>query len=229
MPGARRAYRLRDTGTEIDAHIIGLTWTRLLFLSILRWLVVRWRYDQTRGVSIREQAILETEARGDDIRCSLEAARKSRRHQTPKLAGRHHRDRDVLASKAERRDQPSGLRRDTVWPRRVTQKDSPGPKRSTPCIMTDFNDQMGVSRNDDEKSRDRRLPSRKKGALPPHCSRTFCRKKTPFREERPFASTGGTLTRRSRRNASAAEPMSSLGQNWSLTAIDKKHTKTTLR
>ena len=58
---ARRAYRLRDVSTEIDAHIIGLTGTRLPFSRPLdgsahkssvaqhgRNFEVRWEWEQTR-------------------------------------------------------------------------------------------------------------------------------------------------------------------------------------
>ena len=70
---------------------------------------VRWEYEQTRfsNMSARsvhpcEQKKVEAEARGNKIRCTSEVARKSGGHGAPKLAGRHHRDRDVLASQSRK-------------------------------------------------------------------------------------------------------------------------------
>ena len=117
---ARRAYRLLDISTGIDAHITGLTGTRLPFYrpwdgsshkftvaQYGRHFEVRWEYEQTRfsNMSARsvhscEQEILEAVARGKNIRGASEVARKSGGHGAPKLTGGHHRDRDVLPSKA---------------------------------------------------------------------------------------------------------------------------------
>ena len=104
---ARRAYRLRDISHEIDAHIVGLTGTRLPFLPPVGWLCAQicrhppWatfrdnmgaRADEIlehgcNGVDSREQETLAAKARGEDVRRSSEIAGKSRSCQASKLAG----------------------------------------------------------------------------------------------------------------------------------------------
>ena len=118
-------------------------------------------------------------------------------------------DCDVLASEAERRDQPSGLCRDNVWSRRVGQKDAPGHAEEKHAFRHDKPQRL------DGCPEERRLkPGRDRPGSTGH-----------FHQHQSFPDSD-RLHCRTSRNAGAAEPVPSLGKNRNSTATDKEHAET---
>ena len=152
---------------------------------------------------------VEAKKCGKNIRRTLEAARKSKRHPISKLARGRRSDRDVLASGAASSGQPKSPCRDIVRSRGVAQEDASGHaktkhtrERGTGGLIVQGHSEGGVACSDQY------IP-RRRGHLcqhqrNPHLGRIHCR---------------------ARRNVNAAGPVSGPGQNWNPTATGKEHTK----
>ena len=131
---ARRAQRTRHISEEKNAHIIGLTVTRLdgsMHKSHVSQYGMHAKVRQgaqhvCRSVYPCEEAEMKAAKSGKTFWRTLEAAGKSWHHATSKLTRRCRSDCDVLASEAERCGQPSSFRGNIVQSPRVAQKDTPG-------------------------------------------------------------------------------------------------------
>ena len=141
LPSARRAHIISDISYEINAHVIGLTGTRLPFyrawdvythkptISQHGWYFeIRWDCqarlsNMSAGVSMN---VKKQMWKKKNIWPTLELARKSWRHPISKLARRRHSNCDVLAFEDAKPGQSSSPRGHIVQSRGVNQKDASG-------------------------------------------------------------------------------------------------------